>query len=96
MDLYDEELKATIILNGADSRKHNVYAIKFAVMQKQIDEKDKMIDLLIDYIDTLSEYYTRAEGKNNEFCDEKCIDKNIDCYDCIKQYFERKAEQKGE
>nr|DAJ23401.1 MAG TPA: hypothetical protein [Caudoviricetes sp.] len=60
------------------------------------EKKDKMIDLLIDYIDTLSEYYTRAEGKNNEFCDEKCIDKNIDCYDCIKQYFERKAEQKGE
>lgn len=62
----------------------------------RIEKKDKMIDLLIDYIDTLSEYYTRAEGKNNEFCDEKCIDKNIDCYDCIKQYFERKAEQKGE
>ena len=58
----------------------------------EIEKKDKMIDLLIDYIDTLSEYYTRAEGKNNEFCDEKCIDKNIDCYDCIKQYFERKAE----
>lgn len=62
----------------------------------ELEKKDKMIDLLIDYIDTLSEYYTRAEGKNNEFCDEKCIDKNIDCYDCIKQYFERKAEQKGE
>lgn len=59
----------------------------------ELEKKDKMIDLLIDYIDTLSEYYTRAEGKNNEFCDEKCIDKNIDCYDCIKQFFERKAEQ---
>lgn len=57
----------------------------------ELEKKDKMIDLLIDYIDTLSEYYTRAEGKNNEFCDEKCIDKNIDCYDCIKQYFERKV-----
>lgn len=61
----------------------------------RIEKKDKMIDLLIDYIDTLSEYYTRAEGKNNEFCDEKCIDKNIDCYDCIKQYFERKVENGG-
>lgn len=43
MDLDDEELKATRILNGADTREHRVYAIKFAVMQKQIDEKDKRI-----------------------------------------------------
>ena len=43
MDLDDEELKATRILNGADTREHKVYAIKFAVMQKQIDEKDKRI-----------------------------------------------------
>ena len=43
MDLDDEELKATRILNGADTREHRIYAIKFAVMQKQIDEKDKRI-----------------------------------------------------
>lgn len=43
MDLDDEELKATKILNGADTREHRIYAIKFAVMQKQIDEKDKRI-----------------------------------------------------
>lgn len=43
MDLDDEELKATRILNGADTREHRAYAIKFAVMQKQIDEKDKRI-----------------------------------------------------
>ena len=43
MDLDDEELKATRILNGSDTREHRVYAIKFAVMQKQIDEKDKRI-----------------------------------------------------
>lgn len=43
MDLDDEELKATKILNGADTREHRIYAIKFAVMQKQIDKKDKRI-----------------------------------------------------
>lgn len=43
MDLDDEELKATRILNGVDTREHRIYAIKFAVMQKQIDEKDKRI-----------------------------------------------------
>ncbi len=46
MDLDDEELKATRILNEADTREHKVYAIKFAVMQKQIDEKDKRIQEL--------------------------------------------------
>nr|DAH05191.1 MAG TPA: Protein of unknown function (DUF2730) [Caudoviricetes sp.] len=43
MDSDDEELKATRILNGVDTREHRIYAIKFAVMQKQIDEKDKRI-----------------------------------------------------
>lgn len=43
MDLDDEELKATKILNGSDTREYRIYAIKFAVMQKQIDEKDKRI-----------------------------------------------------
>lgn len=46
MDLDDDELQATRILNGTDTREHKVYAIKFAVMQKQIDEKDKRIQEL--------------------------------------------------
>lgn len=46
MDLDDEELKATRKLNGSDTREHRIYAIKFAVMQKQIDEKDKRIQEL--------------------------------------------------
>ena len=46
MDLDDDELQATRILNGADTREHRIYAIKFAVMQKQIDEKDKRIQEL--------------------------------------------------
>lgn len=63
------------------------------IYKREIEKKNKIIDLLIDYVDKLSEYYTRIEGKNNEFCNEKCIDKNIECYDCIKQYFERKSEE---
>lgn len=56
---------------------------------------DKQIDLMAEMIDELSEYYTRYNGKNNEFCKEICIKKDIDCIDCIKQYFETKA-KKGE
>ena len=59
---------------------------------KELNKKDKQIDLMAEMIDELSEYYTRYHGKNNEFCKEICIEKDIDCKDCIKQYFERKVE----
>ena len=54
---------------------------------KELNKKDKQIDLMAEMIDELSEYYTRYHGKNNEFCKEICIEKDIDCKDCIKQYF---------
>lgn len=53
----------------------------------KLKQKDKQIDLMAEMIDELSEYYTRYHGKNNEFCKEICIKKDIDCIDCIKQYF---------
>lgn len=61
-DLNYEELKATRKLNGVDTREHRVYAIKFAVMQKQIDEKDKRIKEL-------------EEEKNNSIPIKKIKDK---------------------
>lgn len=62
-------------------------------LQKENKEKDKQIDLMAEMIDELSEYYTRYWGKNNEFCKEECVKKDIDCKDCIKQYFERKSKE---
>lgn len=64
-------------------------------LERKEAKQDKMVDLLIDYIDKLTDDYTGLTGENNIFCDEKCIDKNIDCYDCIKQYFERRVEDEG-
>ena len=63
---------------------------------KELEKKDKQIDLMAEMIDELSEYYARYWGKNNEFCKEECIKKDIDCKDCIKQYFEKLAKEKGE
>ncbi len=57
-DLDDEELKATRILNGVDKTEHRVCAVKFAVMQKQIEEKDKRIKEL--------------ELKQKEMCEGYC------------------------
>lgn len=56
----------------------------------RIEKKDKVIDLMAKYI---------ADIDNEDICFEienKHCDKNMDygeCEDCIKQYFERKAEK---
>lgn len=65
-------------------------------LQKENEEKDRQIDLMSEMIDDLSEYYTRYNGKNNKFCKEVCIKEDIDCIDCIKQYFEKQAKEEGE
>lgn len=69
-----------------------VYAIKFAVMQQQIDERNKLIDLIIEEY----EYNDRINLK--KFCEEKlrkdsCI---RDCKACIEQYFEKLVEEVGD
>ena len=60
---------------------------QFSTVLSLLEQKDKQIDLMAEMIDKLSEYYTRYHGKNNEFCKEICIEKDIDCINCIKQYF---------
>lgn len=62
-DLDDEELKATRILNGVDTTEHSVYAVKFAVMQKQIEEKDEEIDLMAEHIQNGCDFDNRIKTK---------------------------------
>ena len=60
-------------------------------LQKENGEKDKQIDLMAEVI------YKRTNYKElNKYCNKK--DKNkcesyTECYNCIKQYFERKAKK---
>lgn len=56
-----------------------------------IKEQEEEICLMSKMIDKLSEYHPT----DNEFCKEICIKEDIDCIDCIKQYFEKLA-KKGE
>ena len=51
---------------------------------KELDSKDKQIDLMVEYIDKIDVSEDICEGKT--MCDENCKD-------CIKQYFERKVEE---
>lgn len=62
--------------------------------QVELEKKDKMIDLMAEYISDLDidEDICKKQSDNN--CDD--INREVECKECIKQYFERKAEQKGE
>lgn len=63
--------------------------------EKEIILKDKQIDLMAEYINYLSDELVRETGKNElKFCDmEICVENDIDCEECIKQYFENKAKE---
>ena len=69
---------------------------KIIEKDKEIEKKDKIIDLMAKYINYLSDELVQATGKNElKFCDGNkcCKDSNYSCEECIKQYFERKVEE---
>ena len=57
----------------------------------EIEKKDKMIDLMAEYISDLDidEDICKKQSDNN--CDD--INREVECKECIKQYFERKVEK---
>ena len=59
--------------------------------QLELEKKDKMIDLMAEYISDLDidEDICKKQSDNN--CDD--INREVECKECIKQYFERIAEQ---
>lgn len=76
MQKENEELKATV----------NKQSIDISNNLLELQQKDKQIDLMAEYIDEID--------VSEVICGEKIIcDEN--CKDCIKQYFETKA-KKGE
>ena len=56
-------------------------------LQKENEQKDKQIDLMAGYISNLDidENICKEQSDNN--CDD--INREADCKDCIKQYFEK-------
>lgn len=57
--------------------------------QLELEKKDKMIDLMAEYISDLDidEDICKKQSDNN--CDD--INREVECKECIKQYFERKV-----
>ena len=65
----------------------------------ELEKKDKVINEMSNFINTMSNELVAETGDNNlEFCKTKiCIDNGeIDCKDCIIEYFTNKAENVGE
>ena len=66
---------------------------------EELEKKDKVINEMSEFINEMSNELVAETGVNNlEFCKmKKCIDNGeLDCRDCIKEYFTNKAENVGE
>ena len=66
---------------------------------KELEKKDKIIDLMADLIYEISKVYPGTvfhtlthNGFDLNKCDGRCSEKFETCKGCIKQYFERKVE----
>ena len=69
------------------------------VLLKELEKKDLIINEMAEYISLLTDELVSETGTNNLKCCEskKCLDDgNLECKDCIKEYFTNKAENVGE
>lgn len=98
MDIEKEkEICKEIIRTNMFNRHTDAYAIETVL--NELEKKEKVINEMSDFINTMSNELVAETGDNNlEFCKmQKCIDNGeIDCIDCIKEYFTNKAENVGE
>lgn len=78
----------------AHIRIEQTYKKEYLDAKAEIEKKDKIIDEMSKQIHILCIQNIRFIRKwwENNICKNKACDENIMCEDCIKQYFERKAE----
>lgn len=57
----------------------------------ELEKKDKIIDAMAEWIGDRC-FYSDDYGNSCEIIQDSCCDTTKDCKDCIKQYFERRAE----
>ena len=85
---YCNELNEEII-----EKNNKIFDLEMQVekLQKENKEKDKQIDLKAEYISNLDidEDICKEQSDNN--CDD--INREVECKECIKQYFENKAKE---
>ena len=94
IEKYKNLLASNLARNLNDSIKAKEKAntdLKFLDLgwKTELEKKDKMIDLMAEYISDLDidEDICKKQSDNN--CDD--INREVECKECIKQYFERKV-----
>lgn len=70
--------------------KYSLYKKEFAKLNREIEKKDKIIDLMADFMISLDIDETICK---NSKCISNLINNNLvhDCKNCIKQYFEERS-----
>ena len=71
-------------------QKYSLYKKEFSRLNKQLQNKDKIIDLTAEYISNITDCPFESEGKYLD-CEKMC-DVRTD-KECWKQYFENKAKE---
>lgn len=99
-----KKLKSKVTLVEADEKEYRLPFLMDIEKQaietvlSELEKKDKVINKMSNFINLMSDELVAETGDNNlEFCKmQKCIDNGeLDCEECIKEYFTKKAE-KGE
>lgn len=89
------------IIDTVKGRICNIQSVLNLIEKQEADleKKEAVINEMSNFINIMSNELVAETGDNNlEFCKtQKCIDNGeIDCKDCIKEYFTNKAENVGE
>ena len=87
----NEDYKTTQVWLTDDVVAANTVLNYITKLQKENKEKDKQIDLMAEWIEKHTKYYDE-DGCYCEVEKEIC-EKDIECKNCIKQYYERKSEE---
>jgi predicted RNase H-like nuclease (RuvC/YqgF family) len=73
-------------------QKYSLYKEEFSKLNKQLQNKDKIIDLMAEFIEdelTVDEFCTKEGCYADNYIDGHCEK----CLNCIKQYFENKEKE---
>ena len=71
-------------------KKYSLYKKEFSKLNKQLQNKDKIINLMLDYISNITDCPFESEGKYLD-CEKMCdVRTNVECW---KQYFTSRAKE---
>ena len=103
IEIAKEKLKVIDIkffLNGMTEQSNYIVDkadeinIAIETVLNELEKKEAIINEMARYIDKITEEIAREKGVEDfELCNNKCTDNGeyIDCKDCIKKYFTKKA-----